>query len=526
MNKPVALLPPSSHPWRWPVDVTHYDCSVHLSEAERAELKRVMDHSPFQLRPSTKMLLHRLLQPIQDVFAVTHPSPNVCHETMRVMVMEMYRRGKTFWAWSEEEWIDIIGSSYAAFARRYGRTYGVGQHPTRRELPVLAYLLCSPTTIDPLLGPFAIAPIARKVFGTQTIDTHVQQLRAVLGTWGYREKNHHDFIACLCYLLLRNRSPQLEALSSEFLETVNQTCTFPCVQGYLFQISRALAALGLISRPLLDPKRAARAVTSETDGKISESWLMWCRRWRAYSTAQEKGHTYYLLLKVGRWLTVNHPEVTGPADFTYEIAAEFVAAVMDMKVGEWISAQRRSHLPIERIGQPLRPNARARLLKCLRAFLRDCQEWGWIPVRLNPSRALQAPRSLRNLIGPDPRAVERDRWAKLLWAAMNLGMEDLPTTGSKVLVYPLAMIRALAVVWCFAALRSDEIVRLRVGCVRWQYENVTVPETGEILPKDAVCFLDIPVNKTMTSYTKPVHPIVGKRINEWNVCDPANSRAR
>ena len=241
--------------------------------------------------------------------------------------------------------------------------------------------------------PFAIAPIARKVFGKETIDTHVQQLTAVLGTWGYREKNHHDFIACLCYLLLRNRSPQLEALSSEFLETVNQTCTFPCVQGYLFQISRALAALGLISRPLPDPKRAARSVTSETDGKISESWLMWCRRWRAYSTAQEKGHTYYLLLKVGRWLTVNHPEVTGPADFTYEIAAEFVAAVMDMKVGEWISAQRRSHLPIERIGQPLRPNARARLLKCLRAFLRDCQEWGWIPVRLNPNRALQAPRS-------------------------------------------------------------------------------------------------------------------------------------
>ena len=83
------------------------------------------------------------------------------------------------------------------------------------------------------------------------------------------------------------------------------------------------------------------------------------------------------------------------------------------------------------------------------------------------------------------------------------------------------MIRAIAVVWCFAALRSDEIVRLRVGCIRWQYEDVTVPETGEILPKDAVCFLDIPVNKTMTSYTKPVHPIVGKRINEWERLRPS-----
>ena len=99
--------------------------------------------------------------------------------------------------------------------------------------------------IDPLLRPFAIAPITRKIFGTQTIDTCVQQLTVVLGTWGYREKNHHDFIACLCYLLLRNRSPQLEALQAEFLEAVNQTCTIPCVRGYLFQISRALFALGV-----------------------------------------------------------------------------------------------------------------------------------------------------------------------------------------------------------------------------------------------------------------------------------------
>jgi integrase len=72
-----------------------------------------------------------------------------------------------------------------------------------------------------------------------------------------------------------------------------------------------------------------------------------------------------------------------------------------------------------------------------------------------------------------------------------------------------------------AALRSDEIVRLRVGCVRWQHEDVMVPETGETLPKDAICFLDIPVNKTTTAYTKPVHPLVGQRINEWEKVRPS-----
>jgi hypothetical protein len=298
MNKPVASLPPPPHAFCWPVDVTQYDRSPHLTETERSELKRVMRQQPFQLRPSTKDLLHRLLQPIQDVFTVTHPDPIICHDTMRVMVMEMHRRGKTFWAWSEEEWIDIIGSSYAAFARRYGRTYGAGQHPTRRELPVLAYLLCSPADIDPLLKPFAIAPIARKVWGSETIDACVQQLTAILNTWGYWEKHHHDFIACLCYLLLRNRSPQLEALRVELLEMVNQTCIFPCVRGYLFQISRALFALGIISRPLPDPKRAARPVTSEIDGKISDEWLSWCQRWREHSPTVGAVNANFLLAKI------------------------------------------------------------------------------------------------------------------------------------------------------------------------------------------------------------------------------------
>src|SRR6266516_4397910 len=110
-------------------------------------------------------------------------------------------------------------------------------------------------------------------------------------------------------------------------------------------------------------------VSSEIDGKISDEWLSWCQRWREHSPTVGAAHSYYLLLKVGRWLNVYHPEVRSPADFTYEIAIEFTASGMNMNVGEWISAGRRSHLPNAGIGQPLRPNAKARLLKCVRAFL-------------------------------------------------------------------------------------------------------------------------------------------------------------
>jgi hypothetical protein len=33
-------------------------------------------------------------------------------------------------------------------------------------------------------------------------------------------------------------------------------------------------------------------------------------------------------------------------------------------------------------------------------------------------------------------------------------------------------------------------------------------------------YMEIPVNKTSTAYTKPVHPLVGKRIAEWEAVRP------
>jgi integrase len=253
---------------------------------------------------------------------------------------------------------------------------------------------------------------------------------------------------------------------------------------------------------------------------MHETWLMWCDRWRKQSALYQGKGVYYHLLAVGRWLQIHHPEVTGPADFTYDLAAEIVAAINEMRVGEWSSPTHLSALPQERIGQPMRPGAKAHRLYALRTFIRDCQQWEWIPPRINPARAFRIPRHILNQLGPDPRVVEKSLWAKLLWAAMNLEEKDLPVGGNKGYYYPLEMVSAIAVVWCFTALRSDEIARLHVGCIRWQHDDVMIPETGEVLPKDATCFLTIPVNKTLASYTKPVHSLVGKRITVWEQARP------
>ena len=105
-------------------------------------------------------------------------------------------------------------------------------------------------------------------------------------------------------------------------------------------------------------------------------------------------------------------------------------------------------------------------LSAVRTLFWDCQEWGWIPRRFDPGRSLAVPRAVKALIGRKPRIIADAVWARLLWAGLHLETPDLPDTHNT--AYPVQCVRALAVVWLFAGLRSDEILRLRVGCVRWQ----------------------------------------------------------
>lgn len=504
------------HSWTWPIPVESYEHTPVFSESEHAELHRVFSGPHGQIRKPTRHILERVDRPIEDILTYIHAPRDVYFAVIRIIYIEMHQRGTTFWAWSLETWREILGPDITHFSQKYA--WKDLKHPARAYLPLLVYLLKSIPDVWPLIEMIELHTQAQRVFGKDVIDQAVLRLKTVLQSWGYQQKDQWSFVACVSYLLMRNRNPFLENITSELLETLSDTCSLPSVQNYLFQISRALFSLGTITRPLPEMRRK-KPVVSGLDGSVSEEWLSWCNRWRKQSTQQNSDSVYYPLLKVGRWLHVHHPEVTSPLQWTYELAAEFIAAVNNMKVGEWSDASQRKHLIKERVGQPLRPNAKSSVLKSLRVLLRDCQEWGWMPVRINADRALRTPRAIRSLIGPNPRVVDKEAWAKLLWAAMNLEEEDLPKSMGQ-LIYPLEMIRAVAVVWCFAALRSDEIIRLRVGCIRWQYEDVMIPETGEMLPRDAICFLDIPINKTTTAYTKAVHTLVGKRVNEWELVRP------
>ncbi|WP_405674979.1 tyrosine-type recombinase/integrase [Streptomyces canus] len=84
---------------------------------------------------------------------------------------------------------------------------------------------------------------------------------------------------------------------------------------------------------------------------------------------------------------------------------------------------------------------------------------------------------------------------------------------------------AVTLTWLFSGQRSNEIARLRLGCVRWQHDGDPVAgNSTQILARDAVCLLDVPAHKTGTAFTKPVDPLLGQAINAWQALRPSQPK--
>jgi integrase len=85
------------------------------------------------------------------------------------------------------------------------------------------------------------------------------------------------------------------------------------------------------------------------------------------------------------------------------------------------------------------------------------------------------------------------------------------------------MTRALVITWLFPGLRRNEIVRLRVRCIRWQRDDLTVPGTGDSLPADAGCLLDVPVNKDHYCFHQACRSF-GEAIAAWEKVRPQGAK--
>jgi integrase len=445
------------------------------------------------------------MDPLDEVMTVIRPPQQTRSGALTVLLVEMHKRGRAYWGWTPDEWMEILRPSSIEFHEQYRHT---NRH-TRHMLAAALYLL---GLFDDFrkLGIIDRTALACRIFGRSRVQDVIQRVVDLIRSWGYGRYEAEEVQWAVCTVLLANKSPRLEDLTLEVLSAERSVTPISYRRASIVVLSRALTDLGVLSRPL--ERGLNRSPRGNARNGVDPEWVSWVDRWFQTCTIQENSRLkhYHMLLKAGRWITQVHPGCVSPDRWTRDLAAEWVGLACRMTIGEWTQIDEKYK---SRAGQPLSAKAKAHHLASVSTFFRDIQEWGWIPRRFDPRRSFAAPKSLRALIGPKPRIIDDDVWAKLLWAGLNLEQSDLTTSHHGGHFYPLTMVKALTVVWLFCGLRVDEIWRLRVGCTRKQWN--ASPDAPE-----AVCDLDVPVNKTSQAFTKPVDQIVGESVRAWEAERP------
>jgi integrase len=543
-DEKLALPTSPDSGWRWPIDVTRYDRTPELTATEREALllfvKPPRDRAVVVEKAQQQGRLARLMQPLRDALNVLEGEERLKIHSLYLLLRLCANFGRSFWAWEYGTWLQVLATSRADFAAQHKPG-----NPTdlRQYLIAVAYLLDCFSDFQ-ALGGIEVAALAYKVFGRTSIEATLAPILEAKAQWGYSRKDDDAaFRSVIAEALLLNKSPHPSALRRPFLERMHAALApIPRRRAMVYRLSRILVHLGMLETPLpLLGGLSATTFKEERERGIAPEWVEWIERWFT-TTTRPLPHRRDMrldLLRLGRWLAQHHPEVTTPADFTRELAAEVVAAVNQMTIGEF--SCENLNVPLKNPGNPWSAVRKHGFLGVLRRCFSEVIDWGWMERRFNPQRVFATPRHLKNQMRVAPRTISNDLWAKLLWAGLNLRAEDCPLRGHHRTrrwaqkanrrsplpqefesYYPLEMIRALAIVWLFAGLRSDEISRLRVGCARMQ-TVITGEETAEPTGTEAkkpVCLLDIPVHKTGRAFTKPVDPLVGEAIAAWEAVRP------
>jgi integrase len=498
--------------WVWPLNLARYDQAPTLTAEEQTAIVNIFSGSRRYEFAGNRWRgkLNHLLTLILDALKLTGASRPIKGGVVSVLLNAMRFRNSSYWGWKEEDWEEVLRPSSRMRSRVRG--YRVEARSHLLALAVLLRRIQDPRSC----GYFDRILLANRVFGKANVAKSTDRVLRMLKQWGFSDHlNWFRTLTGLCEAMVLNRSPLLEDLTTEVVQDVHGHSAMVQRKWCVQRLSCALVELGLIDRAIghgYAKPRGGRP--NDLTVGIAPQWVLAVQRWRNTSTLSPKGRAgvFYNLLKIGRWVTTTFPDEASPELWTRETAARCVAEICRMRVGEWTNQVQVQTKPEKR----LTPRAVNGHLYAVRAFFRDCQEWEWIPARFDPARYLRTPTSVRRLIGPDPRIVGDDNWAKLVWAGLNLTEPDLPCTEHGRFLYPFQMLRALTMVWLFAGLRCDEIQRLRLGSIRWKnFEEGETPGAGK-----QTCLLHVPVNKTSTAFVKPVDSIVGREIETWEKIRP------
>lgn len=479
-----------------------------LTADEREALAKTYDQSCPRSSEARRRVLHRLLEPIDEVTG--HWRETNVVRVRNTVLGRVHKEQQPHWCWDEATWINL--------AEQAGMS---GDRGCRGPVVAVANLLGLHRTLHHHVR-VQESWVAELVFGRDAMQTVITEVVDTLRSW---DASRHTVIgqipAALSDLLLVSGTPSLQDITEQQVRDLAQRCPKGARRSGLIKISRVLAHLGIIAQPLHgnDPQRGPRPDTLST---VPPSWLDWAQRWRALST-HEPGTIrgmFSVILIAGRWAADKHPEALEPHLWTRDIAAEYVADTLHAVHGQWAGHNRNT----TRRGQPLSAVGKVQRIDSLRGFFSDLIDWEWIKPKFDPQKVLRGPVSVRAQIGPNPRIIDEVSWAKLMAAGLTLNSEDLNEYGTpraraaadgRRLYYPIEMVRALVGVWLFAGCRIDEIRRLDIDCI--DRDEGRDEKTGETFP---ICLLRVPQNKTSRPFSKPVDPVVGQLIDAWKHVRP------
>lgn len=490
--------------WHWPLNLADFDTASPLTNEESLALDDLLAlyHQPGRVvgyADIAQKQLPRLVTPVREALSHFEAAADAHSPLVYRFLQHSADAGHPYGRLSEDDWLPLLQTPFVG-----ALTPAVAERSAYPFLLVL-YGLRAFRSLH-RLSKRPVTKMAYTLFGRRQMDANMRQVVFSLNTLGYNVTDPVPLQITLSEVLLVHRSPHLADIDAEILEHMRQTTVKQEGSRFLVRLSYALFGAGVVSTPL----SSQRPLLSRTPPE--DTWDAWIYRWEQTSTlsADTRKGMRHTLSGVGTWLKQAHPDVVSPEQWDRQLCLEMVRAVTNLHVGGWNTTPGKATS-----GTLLRPATRIGKIYTVRRFFLDLQDWGWIPKRFNPRVSLAPPAHLLAEVGPDPRVIAREVWAKLLQAALTLTAADIQPDArsqAKQPMYPLEMVRAVALVWVFGGLRSDEIRRLRVGCVRWELlDEAKTP---------AVVMLRVPPNKTSGRFEKPVSRFAAEAIREWEMVRP------
>ena len=355
----------------------------------------------------------------------------------------------------------------------------------------------------------------------------------------------HFLQRCLCTLFILNRSPYLEDITPETFLSVSQESDD--MRQMCWKITKLLPHL---QECLPEPANRIPGIRYQYNkSDMAQEWYNWCMAWyqNAVDLSPKQQQSYTLrLLAIGRWLYHHAPEIREPEQWTEDIALHFRNDVCSWTIGQY-GSERGKHIHQLKgaLGHPMKAQSIEGYLNTLRRFLTDLMKWslsvGGAPakkIRLDfaPREVLSTPKSIRQALDvAEPRDIDLHVWARLVIAAATLSQSDLPSPAW----YPLNLYRALGLLWVTSARRPNEIVRLRIDCIREEWSPEMRDDEGHPLENmnllsenkssteqsDAQLFyLYVPTGKSRGAFWIWIPDYVVQAIQMWKNERPPHQR--